>query len=94
MAKSSLGKADRFYKNPAQRDEEWDRYTRPPLWLMVLTIAIVGVAFFAGVYADKPHNIIGWIIGCVAIVIYGILGSVRRRRARRLLRQLHGQAVS
>jgi hypothetical protein len=94
MARSMLGKSDRYYKNPILRDQEWDRAKQPPLWLMVLALAIVAVAFFVGVYADKPHNIGGWIVGVTTIVIYMILGSRRRRRARRELREAHGQTVT
>jgi hypothetical protein len=76
------------------RDEEWDRAKQPPVWLMVLAVIIVTSAFFAGVYAEKPHSTIGWVIGALTIAIYMLLGSLRRRRARRYLRAIHGQAVS
>ncbi|HEX3954870.1 MAG TPA: hypothetical protein VHW90_14930 [Stellaceae bacterium] len=91
MAKSNLSRADRFYQNPILRDEEWDRAKQAPWWQMIVATAIVGVGFFAGVYAAKPYSVIGWIAGVAAIVVYLILGSARRRRARRVLREMHGQ---
>jgi len=91
MARSSFGKADRFYKNPVRRDEEWNEATQAPWWLVLLAIVIVVVAFFAGVYAEQPYNALGWIVGIVTIAIYGWLGAMRKRRARVYLRKLHGQ---
>jgi len=94
MAKSGLGKSDRFYQNPILRDAEWDRAKQAPWWLLVLSIAVVGIAFFVGVYATQPYSTLGWIVGIMMIVIYLVLGGLRRRRARRLLRESHGQAAS
>lgn len=91
MAKSGLGKADRFYKNPILRDQEWERATQAPWWLMALAITILGVAFFVGVYSGGLHSRVGWAIGVVTIVIYMGLGWQRRRRAREQLREIHGQ---
>lgn len=91
MAKSRLGRADRFYKNPVLRDEEWNQVTQAPWWLVLLAVVIVVVGFFAGVYAERPFNVLGWIVGLLAIVIYGWLGAMRKRRARAELRKLHGQ---
>ncbi len=93
MAKSGLGKSNRFYQSPVLRDEEWDRAKQAPWWLMVLVLAIVGVAFFVGVYAGKPFSEAGWIVGVMTIVIYMGLSWLRRRRARRRLREVHGQAA-
>lgn len=94
MAKLGLGRTQRFYQNPVLRDAEWDRAKEAPWWLMVLTIAIVAVAFFFGVYASGPQSIAGWIVGIIMVAIYLILGWQRRRRARQRLRQLHGQPAS
>ena len=73
------------------RDEEWERAKQAPWWLTALAVAIVVVAFFVGVYSTAPQNIIGWVVGIVTIAIYIGLGSARRRRARRRLREIHGQ---
>ena len=91
MAKSGLGRSDRFYKNPVLRDEEWFSATQAPWWLLAVAILVVAAGFFLGVYAERPYNIFGWIIGLVMIGVYLLLGSIRRKRAREHLRQLHGQ---
>lgn len=91
MARSQLARADRFYQNQSMRDEEWNRATQAPLWLMALTVAIVAAGFFVGVYSNRPYSTLGWIVGVVAILLYIVLGGMRRRQARRRLRQAHGQ---
>ena len=88
------GKADRFYQNPTLRDLEWERATQAPWWMTVVALAIVGVAFFIGVYASAPGNVIGWIVGIVTILIYIGLAGPRRLRARRRLRELHRQRAA
>ncbi len=90
-AEAKEGKADRFYQNPILRDQEWERATQAPYWLTVLALAIVGVAFFIGVYSGAPENIIGWIVGIITIIVYIALGGPRRLRARQRLRELHRQ---
>jgi hypothetical protein len=92
VARTALGKADRFHRNPVLRDREWDQAKQAPWWLMILTIAIVGVAAYAGVYATGSSRTLGWIVVVAAIVLYLLLGVVRRRRARQELRRAHGQA--
>jgi hypothetical protein len=93
MAKSSLGRSDRFYKNPVLRDEEWFTATQAPWWLLTVAVLIVAGGFFCGVYAERPYNYMGWTAGVGMIVVYLVLGSARRRRARQRLRDLHGQAT-
>ena len=88
------GKADRFYQNPSLRDREWEQATQAPYWLTVAALAIVGVAFFFGVYAASPQNIIGWVVGIAMILVYVALGGPRRLRARRRLRELHRQRTA
>ncbi len=92
--KSGRSKSDRFYQNPMLRDQEWERAKQAPWWLMALAVAIVVAAFFVGVYSAAPQNIIGWVVGVVTIAIYLGLGSVRRQRARRRLREIHGQTAA
>lgn len=94
MHKAGLGKSDRFYANPILRDEEWSRAKQPSWLLMTVVVAIVGVAFFFGVYGDEPHSIVGWTVGVLAILTYICMGGLRRAWARRHLRRLHGQAAS
>jgi Flp pilus assembly protein TadB len=91
MAKSGLGRSDRFYENPILRDQEWDRAKQAPWWLMAVSIGIVAIAFFVGVYTGSPYSTIGWIAGIVTILIYLVLGWRRRRQARQKLREAHGQ---
>ena len=90
----SSGKAARFYQNPMLRDREWEQATQAPYWLTVAALAIVGVAFFFGVYAASPQNIIGWVVGIATILVYVALGGPRRLRARRRLRELHRQRTA
>ena len=91
MAHSRLGKADRFYRNPALRDAEWNQATQPPWWLIVAVLGFVVVGFFAGVYTSTPCSLLGWLAGTVAILIYLALDRLRRGRARRQLGRAHGQ---
>jgi hypothetical protein len=88
------GKADRYYQNPVLRDREWDQAKQAPWWLTAVVVAIVIAAFFVGAYAGAPYNLIGWIVGLVAILIYVALGSQRRLRARRRLREVHAQRAA
>lgn len=94
MARSEGSRADRFYQNPALRDDEWNRATQPPWWLLVVVIAIVAAAFFIGVYGTADYRVAGWVIGVAAIVLYGCLAIVRRRHARRALRAAHQQSIA
>lgn len=94
QAQTRPSKADRFYQNPNLRDQEWERATQAPWWLTVVALAVVGVAFFFGVYASAPQSIIGWIVGIVAILVFVSLAGPRRLRARRRLRELHGQKAA
>lgn len=93
-AEARQSKADRYYQNPILRDQEWEHAKQAPYWLTVAALAIVAVAFFVGVYAGAPQNIVGWIVGLVTIVVYVLLGSQRRLRARRRLRELHAQRAA
>ena len=86
------GRADRFYANPALRDAEWDRARQAPVWLILIILAFVVAGFFAGVYADKPYSLAGWLVGGVAILTHFALGRRRRSSARLELIRLHGQA--
>ncbi|MBV9826358.1 MAG: hypothetical protein JO001_11870 [Alphaproteobacteria bacterium] len=90
----TMGKSNRFYSNPVLRDQEWDRERQAPWWLMSIAVAIVAVAFFLGVYAEQPLNVLGWIVGIATIVVYSVLGRVRTRRARIRLRKLHGEPTA
>jgi hypothetical protein len=93
-AEITEGKAGRFYQNPTLRDQEWERATQAPYWLTAAALAIVGVAFFVGVYSTAPQSIIGWIVGIITILVYVALGGPRRLRARRRLRELHQQRTA
>lgn len=88
------GRANRFYQNPSLRDDEWNRAKQVPMWVTVLAMAIVGVGFFMGVYADAPQSTVGWIVGLITLILYGILTEVRRRQARRELREAHARAMA
>jgi amino acid transporter len=93
MARSSLGKADRFYTNPVVRDAEWNRAKSAPWWLISVVLLIVAVSFFVGAYGQGTTRATGWVIGLAALGIYMLLDKARRRRARRELRKAHGQPV-
>ena len=88
-----LGRSDRFYQNPALRDAEWNRTKQAPWWLTALTLVVIGVAFFVGVYGGAAVRQAGWIVGALALAIYVALAVSRRRWARRHLRQVHGQTL-
>jgi hypothetical protein len=90
---AQLGRSDRFYANPILRDQEWNRATQPSWLLTVAAMAIVGVAFFFGVYGSPSQSTIGWTVGVITILIYMGLGGIRRGWARRHLRKVHGQAT-
>ena len=94
MAQSNTGKANRFYSNPVLRDAEWNRAKQAPLALVLIVLACVIVGFFAGVYADKPYSVAGWLAGTLAIVVYIAVSRIRRGQARRTLRQAHAQMAS
>jgi protein-S-isoprenylcysteine O-methyltransferase Ste14 len=91
MAQSRLSRADRFYLNPVLRDQEWNRAKQASGWALVVVLACIIIGFIAGVYADKPYSLIGWLIGTAAILIHFALAPVRRARAREKLRRAHGQ---
>ena len=91
---AQLGKSNRFYTNSILRDEEWNRAKQPSAPLMALTMAIVAIAFFVGVYGGATQRAAGWVVGIITILTYMGLGWLRRDRARRQLRHLHGQAAS
>lgn len=91
--KARLGNADRFHQNPILRDQEWNRATRPSWVLMVLTVAIVGVAFYYGFFGSGTQRAAGWTVGIAMIVVYLAVGWLRRIGARRRLRLIHGQAL-
>ncbi len=86
------GKSDRFYTNLGLRDDEWNRAKQPSWLLMVAAVAIVGIAFFAGFYGDPAQRAAGWTIGVITIFAYVALDRLRRDRARRHLRHVHGQS--
>lgn len=94
MAQTRLGKADRFHINPVLRDAEWNQAKQAPGWLIGFVLVCVLVGFFVGVYAATPYSLAGWVIGTVAILIYLALDRGRRDRARRQLRQAHGQGLA
>ena len=94
QAQTRKSKADRYYQNPVLRDREWDQAKQAPWWLMAVAVAIVIAAFFVGVYAGAPYNLIGWIVGILTIVVYAALGSRRRLHARRRLREIHAQRAA
>jgi hypothetical protein len=87
-------RADRYFQSPASRDAEWDRAKQPPWWLLGLVVAIVGAAFFVGVYAGGTASAVAWVVGIIAIAVFMVLGRARRGRARQQLRQAHQQASS
>ncbi len=85
------GKPDRFYINQSLRDREWNRAKQPFWMLTLLALAIVGIAFFFGVYGSKPSSTAGWTVGIITILMYQLLYLLRRGPARRRLRRLHGR---
>jgi len=90
----SLSRADRYHQNTVLRDQEWDRATQAPWTLMAVSIALVAVGAYVGVYSTPGWRIIGWLAVVLTIVAYIWLGGLRRRRARQRLRELHGQVAA